>query len=119
MALAAFAAPILPGKTEQWHRFADDLMGSRRSEYMASRSKLGVWERAFLQTTPLGDIVIVTLESSDPVAALKGFASGTDEFTRWFVQQVKEIHGFDLADMAKMPLPKLLLDSQGTRSMGV
>lgn len=118
MALAAFAAPILPGKSEQWKRFADELRGPRRNDHMASRRKLGVWERAFLQSTPQGDVVIVTLEGENLAQALNGFAGGNDEFTRWFVHQVKEIHGFDLAEMAKMPLPELLVDSQSPKAVG-
>ncbi len=114
MALFAMVAPILPGKTEQWHRFADELRGPRFRDYSASRRRLGIRERVFFQSTPLGDLAIVTLEGDDPVHSLMNFASGNDEFTRWFVQQVKEIHGLDLGKLPESQLPKMSLDTQAS-----
>lgn len=112
MALMAIAVPILPGKTGQWRRFIEELNGPRRSEFEASRRRLGVHERAFFQSTPQGDLVIVTVEGADPEGAFRQFGTGTDEFTRWFVQQVKEIHGMDLSQPAQWPMPELGLDSE-------
>ncbi|MBI2863078.1 MAG: hypothetical protein HYX94_00755 [Chloroflexi bacterium] len=113
MALLAISVPILPGKTAQWRRFAEELTGPRFSEYSESRRRLGVHERAFLQTSPHGDTVIVTVEGNDPKAAFEQFSSGTDDFTRWFVQQVKDIHGFDLSQGMPGLMPDLLVDSEG------
>ncbi|TAK30098.1 MAG: hypothetical protein EPO21_19725 [Chloroflexota bacterium] len=111
MALMAIAVPILPGKTEQWKRFVDELNGPRRAEFEESRCCLGVHERAFLQTSPHGDMVIVTLEGPNPEEAFRQFGTGTDDFTRWFVQQVKEIHGMDLSQPALWSMPTLEVDS--------
>ncbi|MBI4493202.1 MAG: hypothetical protein HY690_10470 [Chloroflexi bacterium] len=111
MALMAIVVPILPGKTAQWRRFADELRGPRHADYAASRRHLGVRERAFFQSTPQGDLVIVTLEGDDPVGAFQRFAASNDEFTRWFVQQVKEIHDFDLTQPPPGPMPELAIDS--------
>ncbi len=118
MALLAFAAPILPGKLQQWKDFTGELNGSKRREYASSRQRQGVHERAFLQQSPQGDMVIVTLEGNNPGEALRQFGAGTDAFSNWFVEQVKQIHGMDLRDMSKMPLPELWIDSQATRTMG-
>ena len=96
MALIAFVAPILPGKTEGWRKFMAELRGSRFREFSESRRRIGVQERTYLQSTPQGDFVIITLEGDDPAGAFQRFASGNDEFTKWFVQQAKEYHGFDL-----------------------
>src|SRR5665811_328388 len=96
MALLAIPIPILPGKTEQWRHFIDELRGSRFREFQESRRKLSIHERSFYQSTPQGDMVVVTLEGDNPAEAFQRFASMDDDFTRWFVQQVKEIHGFDL-----------------------
>ena len=112
MALMAFAVPILPGKTEQWRRFVGDLNGPRRGEYEESRRRLGIRERTFLQSSPQGDVVIVTLEGDDPAGSLRRFAATNDPFTRWFAQQVHEIHGIELAQIVLMPPPELAVDSE-------
>jgi hypothetical protein len=113
MALLAMAVPILPGKTEQWLQLTRELQGPRRGDFVASRSRLGIRERAFLQRSPQGDIVIVTFEGDDPAGALKRMGEANDEFTRWFVQQVKEIHALDLTQPPSGPLPEQITDSQG------
>lgn len=111
MALFAIAFPILPGKTQGWKHFTDELKGARRSEFNESRKQLGVRERTFLQHTPMGDFVVVTLEGDDPAGAFARFGQGTDEFTTWFKEQVMEAHGVDLAAPPPGPLPELLIDS--------
>ena len=50
-------------------------------------------ERAFLQTTPMGDLVILTLEGEDPERSFREIMSRTDPFTVWFLARVKAIHG--------------------------
>jgi hypothetical protein len=113
MAILAMAFPILPGKTEQWQKFASEIKGARRADFAASRKRLGVHERTFLQKTPMGDLVLVTLEGSDPGSALQKFSTGTDEFTKWFVAQVSALHGVDLTKPPPGPMPELVIDSQG------
>jgi hypothetical protein len=109
--LMAFSAPILPGKTEQWKKFIGELKGSRNKDFCESRKKLNVRERSFLQQTPMGDIVVVTLEGDDPAGAFASFANTNDEFSSWFVKEVEAVHGFNLKDMLKLPQPELLIDS--------
>lgn len=111
MAMFAMAFPILPGKTEAWKRFTDELKGARKSQFDESRRRLGVRERTFLQPTPMGDFVVVTLEGDDPAGAFSKFSQGADEFTTWFRQQVLDLHGVDLARPPAGPLPALVLDS--------
>jgi hypothetical protein len=111
MAMFAITFPILPGKTPEWTSFIGDLNGSRRAEFVASRAALGVRERTFLQHTPMGDFVVVTLEGDDPASAFARFAEGTDPFTAWFKQHVIELHGVDLAAPPPGPLPQQVLDS--------
>jgi hypothetical protein len=113
MAILAMAFPILPGKTEQWQKFASEIKGARRADFAASRKRLGVHERTFLQKTPMGDLVLVTLEGSDPGSALQKFSTGTDEFTKWFIAQVSALHGVDLTKPPPGPMPELVIDSQG------
>jgi hypothetical protein len=112
MALFSVALPVLPGKEEQLQRFMGDLNGARRADFAASRKRLGVHERTFVQSTPMGNLVIVTLEGDNPAAAMAQFGASDDAFTRWFVDQVKEIHGLDLTQPPPFPLPELKVDSQ-------
>jgi hypothetical protein len=113
MALLAVAIPIVSGKTDQWKRFIGELKGPRFADFKASRKRLGVHERTFLQKTPMGDFVLVTLEGADPASAFARFGQGTDDFTKWFLNEVKEIHGMDLTAPPPGPLPELLIDSGG------
>src|SRR5258708_22901755 len=94
--LFAMAVPVSPGKVEQWKKFANQLNTNRKAEFAANRKKLEVRERTFLQQTPHGSMVIVTLEGENPQQAFQNFAKGTDEFTKWFVGEVKSIHDMDL-----------------------
>jgi hypothetical protein len=111
--LIAFSAPILSGKTEQWKKFIGVIQGPRSKEFNESRSSLNIRERTFLQKTPMGDFVIVTLEGDDPAGAFAKFAQTETEFAKWFVKKVEDVHGFNLKDITKAPLPELLLDSDG------
>jgi len=111
MALMASTFPILPGKTDDWHRFIGELNGARRAEFEASRKALGVRERTFFQPTPMGDFVVVTLEGDDPGASFARFAVSTDPFSTWFLAKVKELHGFDLAHVLQGPMPEQVVDS--------
>lgn len=97
MPLMAVAFPILPGKTAAWRAWMDELNGARREEFVASRRAAGVHERTFLQSTPMGDLVIVTLEGDEPGRAFGRMMGADDEFTRWFMARAQEIHGVDLS----------------------
>lgn len=113
--LFSMAAPILPGKTEQWRAFANSLRTEQSQAFKQSREKLGVRERSFLQKTPTGDLVIVTLEGENPSDAFAQFGQGNDQFTKWFVSQVKEIHGIDLTAPAVKSITELVLDSHESK----
>src|SRR5262245_44691381 len=94
--LIAYAVPILPGKREAWERFVAELRGPRHEEYVESRRRLGVRERSFLQDGPEGAQVIVVVDGPDLVAAFAAFTALRDPFTKWFLEQVRDIHGYDL-----------------------
>ncbi|HLJ69268.1 MAG TPA: ester cyclase [Chloroflexota bacterium] len=117
MAFFAFTAPILPGKRAQWDEFIGEITGPRRSEFNASRQRHGIHERTFLQETPMGDFVIVTLEGENPLGYMATWANTDDDFTRWFVQQVQEIHGFDLRQPPPTA-PRQVVDSSTTSEGG-
>jgi hypothetical protein len=109
MALMAIALPILPGKTEAWRAWMDELT-TRQEEFAASRQNVGVRERTFLQHTPMGDLVIVTLEGDDPGRSFGQLLSATDEFSKWFGEHAMAVHG-DLTAGLEAPAPELVADS--------
>ena len=113
MALMAVAFPIAPGQTEKWHAWMGELNGARRDEFVASRRAGGVRERTFLQETPMGDLVIVTLEGEDPMASFAKMISADDDFTRWFIAKANEVHNVDLSQPMPGALPTLVVDSEG------
>ena len=108
MALIAMCLPILPGKKEMWLQMMDQLnqepMGS---EFRASRENAGVHERSFLQETPHGDFLIITMEGDDPVAS---FAKIMSEAGPEFAEFAKEVHGLDMS--APPSIPTLFFDSR-------
>jgi hypothetical protein len=109
--MLAMAFPIPQGNENEWQQFMKDLKDKWLEDFQASRRTLGVRERTFLQQTPMGQLVLVTLEGEDPERALQEFPKGTDAFTKWFVERVKTIHGFDLANPPEGPMPSLIIDS--------
>lgn len=111
MPLMAVAFPILPGKTAEWRAWMDEINGPRRAEFIESRRRAGVHERTFLQPTPMGDLVIVTLEGDDPGHAFGKMVSANDAFTTWFAERAKEIHGVDLTAPITGSPSELLVDT--------
>jgi predicted ester cyclase len=111
LARLAVAFPILHGKEEDWQRFRDQLRGPRKQEFIESRRRLHVREVTFHQKTPVIELVIITLEGDAPGLAFINFASANDDFTNWFVEQVKELHGIDLRQPSTGGPPEEFIDS--------
>ena len=99
----AVAFPIMPGKTAEWRTWMAELNGPRHQEFVDSRQRAGVHERTFLQSTPMGDLVIVTLEGDDPEQAFAQLMGSTDAFTTWFLEKAKAIHGIDPSEATGSP----------------
>ena len=113
MALMAMAFPLVPGQSARWRAWIAELNGARHAEFVASRRAAGVRERTFLQATPMGEFVLVTLEGEDPMASFGKMLSKDDEFTRWFVENASAAHGVDLSQPMQEAPSALLLDSEG------
>ncbi len=111
MAIMAVAFPILPGKTDEWRAWMAEVNGPRREEFDASRRSAGVHERTFLQSTPMGDLVIVTLEGDDPGRAFGKMLSADDAFSAWFAERALAIHGVDLRKRPEFGPPELVVDT--------
>jgi hypothetical protein len=99
--------PVLPGADARaiTKRFND-----QPKEYAESRSRLGILlERAYLQATPMGDFVVAYLESERPFAETTVAMLQSDlEIDKFFIAQIKEIHGIDLNVPPEGPPPELL-----------
>ena len=90
--------PIMAGKVEAWRRFCQELGGSRRQVYEASRQRLGITrERLVLVETAFGSAAVTTLEASDVDRALGQIITSSLPFDRWYREQVRELHGINLA----------------------
>ena len=72
-----------------------ELNGPRTRSSIASRQRVGVHERTFLQSTPMGDLVIVTVEGDDPGQAFGKLMAAKDAFSTWFIARASAVHGFD------------------------
>ncbi len=69
-------------KTEQWKHFCQEMVGPRRSEYEASRKRLGeTREAAYLQQTPQGDMVVIYIEAQDISRVFEGMGRSIVEIT--------------------------------------
>ena len=112
MPLMAVAFPILPGKTPEWRAFMAELDGPRHAEFIESRRKAGVHERTFLQSTPMGDLVIVTLEGDDPEHAFAQMMSADDAFAKWFAERGAAVHGLDPTTTPTGALSELVADTE-------
>jgi hypothetical protein len=110
MQCIAFAAPMLPGKTET-DRVAmlSCSQGERKADHEASRARHGISREAvWVQQTPAGDVAVVYLEADDLQAAFAGLGSSQEPFDRWFRDLVRDVHGIDLAQ--GFPPPEQLVD---------
>ena len=110
MQSVAFAAPILPGKTDQDRAdIRSCAEGERQAAHEASRARHGITrEGVWIQQTPQGDLGVVYLEAENLQAAFASLASSSDPFDVWFRDQVRDVHGINLED--GFPPPEQILD---------
>src|SRR5882762_6669183 len=98
--MASFASvfPILPGKTEQWKRFCQEMVGPRRSEYEATNKRLGITrDFASLQQTPQVDVAVVYLEAQDIPHVFQAYAISQYLFDVYYIVNANDTHGVDFS----------------------
>ncbi len=112
MPAIAFAAPLLPGKTELDRVEMESCWrGERREAHQDARRRAGITkESVWLQSTPSGDLAVVYIEADDIDVALAALAGSLEPFDRWFRGHVREVHGIALEDGLPPPLPLLEFD---------
>jgi hypothetical protein len=98
--------PILPGKMDKWKAMMEQI--NTTPDFANSREAAGVHERSFLQHTPAGDFLIITMEGNDPAASWTQIMSTT---TPEFAEFATEVHGLDMR-APPPPLPELFFDSR-------
>jgi len=90
--------PILAGKVEAWRRFCQELSGSRRKMYEASRKRLGITcERLALVETTFGSTAVTTLEAPNVDRALGQIIASVLPFDIWYRERLQELHGVNLS----------------------
>ena len=106
--MIALAIPILPGKIEVWKtKILDKMLGENKKEMDAIRHAAGVRERSFLQETPDGQMVILTLEGRDQVV---GYSKVMQKLPSDFAELVMEVPGLDV-NAPQPPMPELVYNS--------
>ena len=105
--------PILAGKVEAWRRFCQELSGSRRKAYEASRQRLGITrERLALVNTAFGATAVTTLEAPNVALALGQIIASVLPFDLWYRKQLLELHGINLAGYEQFAQPTPLPQDQ-------
>src|SRR5215467_9700426 len=85
----SFVAPIQPGKTNAWRKAVDEIKGSRNAAYKESRRQHGIKrEHVSLQSTPMGDLVVVHMDAPDQQEVMRAMMQGTSDFDTWFRETV-------------------------------
>ncbi len=111
MATYAFMSPILPGMTEAWRKWKQDLLSAKRAEFLDSRKRSGITrERIFLQHTIRGDFQVVVWECEDPAKALGGLDL-KNAFDVWFASQLEKFHGIRVSDSGPVYANAMTLDT--------
>ena len=90
--------PIVAGKVEAWRRFCQELSGSRQQLYETSRRRLGMTrERLVLVEAAFGATAVTTFEAPDVGWVLGQIITSDLPFDCWYREQLRELHGVDLA----------------------
>ena len=105
--------PILPGKTDDWQAWTDELApgGSGRADWEEQNRRFGITGQVVsLQRTPHGDSFVVFFEVEDPGALLAGLAGSDNEYDKEFARKVMEIHGMDVNNPPLGPPAEIKLE---------
>jgi hypothetical protein len=98
-----FAIPVARGKEDVDRRTRAEMAGARRAEYEAALKDAGITRQAVWhqQMPDGGTLAIVLVEGADPEAHQR-FVTSDADISRWFVEQMQEVHG---RDVSQPPLP--------------
>jgi hypothetical protein len=90
--------PLLPGQSEPWRRFLQELQASRRTACDMACQRWGIRSLAlWLTAGHAGDLVVAQLVLATDLAEVEErFARSQEPFDRWFAEQARVLHGVDL-----------------------
>jgi len=104
------ALPVLPGKADSLRAMFKTIKEEKMKDYERVQKNAGVErEQDFLQTTPMGDTLLLYIESKDLQKTFKAFAMSKDPFDLWFEEEIKKNTGVDLTQPMPGPPPELLI----------
>ncbi len=104
------ALPILPGKLDAVKAMFKTIRDEKwkdneRVDKMAGVDK----EQDFVQTTPMGDMLYMYIESKDIQKSLAWFASSKDPYVLWFAEEMMKNTGIDLSKPPTVAPPENVL----------
>jgi len=109
MPAMTFAAPILPGKEEEWRRFVQEVTEELSDDYEDCRRRLGVTnESVWLVGTDGGETAMAYLEAGDPARVLPALRASKRPFDVWLKGRLSELHGDALAQMPRRTMAELI-----------
>jgi hypothetical protein len=112
-------ARILPGKAEAWRRFMQEMLGSRRQEYEASRQRLGIQaEQAWISETKRQTTGVIFIEAENQEQLSLVLATSDHPFDCWFREQLLTLQGLDLTRSDATLLPDLILSWRSDERRG-
>jgi hypothetical protein len=106
------AFPLLPGKHRALAAFLDELTERKAENDRFYRAHGVTRESAHLQSTPLGEMVIVCTDVDDPTEAAAAYAARTTPFEAWFKAKILELSGVDPNLQPLGPPSRCLFDWQ-------
>lgn len=95
--MAGMVAPLAADKVDAWEAWIAELSGPRKAEFEDMNERHGLTEhRAYLQPRPDGGYAVLVIhEGPGGDDFLARVMESDQEFDKWFVASVAELHGMD------------------------
>jgi uncharacterized protein DUF6176 len=104
------AIPLLPGKSEVWRRWVQELQGLRQAEYAEALRRWGISRtRSWISEARGSDVVVTYFELQDPDALSDILETSQHPFDIWYRQKLQEFHGMDVRQIRRRRLDPVLV----------
>jgi hypothetical protein len=93
--MAAFAVTLAADRFGAWESWIAELNGPRRPSFDDMNSRHGLTKHeAYLQPTPDGNFLVLVIQEGPGSESFgASIVSSNDEFDRWFMESVADLHG--------------------------